>query len=144
MDNCEFYVKDTRGCFLSAVGYGFKTITNCKCRHNPDCHYKQLENYKEQYNADSKELQDLQLIEALTDKNILLQNKIESAVWALKDMNKKACIGCELYVDEICTGAKIYEAKSKKHWDICMEHRNNKLIRVLATTKVVLDKLKGE
>lgn len=40
------------------------------------------------------------------------------------------CNGCKLYIGKYCGADKSYEPNGQKHWEICMEHRNNKLFRI--------------
>ena len=40
---CEFLEKEFDGCYLAGcIPKGYKTITNFKCKNNPNCYYKQL------------------------------------------------------------------------------------------------------
>jgi len=65
-----------------------------------------------------------------------LAAKLAIAEEGLEKILENKCIGCGLYIGDICNGEKSYEHNGKKHHEICMEHRNNKLFKIdsLATT----------
>ena len=91
-----------------------------------------------QYNAvvaQNKSLQgELRQQKELNKKLILVMKKVD----------ENSCMGCGLFVHEICHGEKTYELNGKKHWEICMEHRNNKLRSKQYMVSQALQELEAE
>lgn len=89
---CEFLEKEVDGCYLAGcIPKGYKTITNFKCKNNPNCYFKQnLALKKENEELQEKIISyenEFERIANIDNNNVsILEEKLKIAVEALESV----------------------------------------------------------